>query len=99
MQLELRTGLGASTLLWRKDPEAALEFGPELRARVAAHLDTALSRARAVLRRDLTPVIDLADALLHLRILEGEELQGVLCRCGIIQGHGPSAPEETAEPV
>lgn len=85
LQLELRTGLGASTLLWRQDPEAALNADPDLRARISAHLDAGLARARKVLRRELTPVIDFADVLLNLRIVEGAELQAALRRTGLVR--------------
>lgn len=85
LSLELRTGLGASTFLRRQDPVAALDADPELRARVAAHLDTGLARAHAVLRRELTPVIDFADVLLTLRIVEGVELQAALRKTGLVR--------------
>lgn len=97
LHLELRTSLGASSFLWRTNPETALDADPELRARVAAHLDAGLARARKVLRRELTPVINLADVLLNLRIVEGEELQVAMRQTGLVRRDG-STRSDAASP-
>lgn len=74
-----------------------LDADPELRARVAAHLDAALASAREVLEDELTPVIDFADVLLNLRIVEGEELQAALRRTGLVS-LGPDTGGDTRDP-
>lgn len=96
LKLELRTGLGASKLLWRKDPDAVLDVDPELRARVAIHLDAALLRARQVIKDEIASISEFATTLLGARIVEGEELQVALCRCGMIPRHLESSSADQA---
>lgn len=74
LRLEVRFGMGASPLLYRRDAEAALLADPELAGRVAGHLDRALGRAKAVISQEREAVVALAERLVGERVIEGEEL-------------------------
>lgn len=74
LRLEVRFGMGTSSLLYRRDAEAALLADPDLVGRVTAHLDRALARAKAVIAEEREAVLSLVERLIAARVIEGEEL-------------------------
>ncbi|SCY87785.1 AAA family ATPase [Paracoccus tibetensis] len=70
-EIERGYGLGAG-LLWQADPGAALATDPALAARVEAHLQRALRRARATLIAERPRLEALTARLLAERVIEGD---------------------------
>lgn len=87
LRLETQFALGASGLLYRTDPAAAMRSDPKLAARVAAHLEGALARAKAVLRNESSAVRRIATELIAQRVIEGEDVRNLQAASRLPIGH------------
>ncbi|WP_273501122.1 AAA family ATPase [Paracoccus sphaerophysae] len=77
LRLETQFALGASGLLYRTDPAAAVRTDPKLAVRVAAHLEAALARAKEVVRNETATVRRIATELIARRVIDGEEIRNL----------------------
>lgn len=77
LRLETQFALGSSGLLYRTDPAAAVRADPKLAATVAAHLEGALARAKAILRNESSAVRRIATELTAQRVIEGEDVRNL----------------------
>lgn len=99
LRLDLRAGIGASTLLWRGGPEAVLDADLELRGQDGGSSGRGPRPCAGGSCGKLTPVIDFADALLNVRIREAETEHAALRRSGIMQGCPNSLPGTHPQPI
>jgi hypothetical protein len=74
MDLELRTGLGATGLLWQPAPLQLMPHDRQIRAQLEAHLQTGLETARILIARMPRLVEGLAEALFREGELSGRAL-------------------------
>lgn len=87
LRLETQFALGTSGLLYRTYPAAAMRSDPKLAARVAAHLEGALARAKAVLRNESSAVRRIATELIAQRVIEGEDVRNLQAASQLPIGH------------
>lgn len=73
LRLETQFALGASGLLYRADPAAAIRVDQRLASRVAGHLEAALARAKTVVRNATAAVRNTAKTLVARRVIEAPD--------------------------
>ncbi len=74
--LELRSGLGSTGLMWWEEPQRMLPLHPRVQAKVAAHLETGRQTAISMIRRMPHLVQGLAEVLIREGEISGAALEG-----------------------
>lgn len=73
LRLETQFALGASGLLYRTDPAAAIRADQGLASKVGAHLEDALAKAKEVVRNETAAVEHMAKTLVARRVIEAPD--------------------------